>query len=183
MFYNESKKAVINHIITGIIFSAILFGIIFVVRYSDSMQETVTQFEKQKNNYKKMSQAIVDLEMVMGQIDEMMPASYHSRGHREIILLAISDIKSNLRFAEVKIIDFKDEKKEILLPVEISFPVEDYTIMTESIAYIQSFKFPYFVFDDISVNRNKDSTEITCKIMGSMRMPVKRLKKPSGESE
>jgi len=180
MFFIELKKVVRNHLIAGMIFAVIIFVIRFSFRYGDSLHVTVKQFDSQKNNYQKMSKSVVDIENVMAQIDEMLPAGYHSKGHREHILLAISDIKSVLRFAEVKIVDFKDEGSEIVLPVEISFPVEDYTIMTESIAYIQSFKFPYFSFDNINIKRVKDSYEIICKIKGSMRMPVQRLRKPSG---
>ncbi len=177
MFHLESKHAVIRHLIAGAAFALVLFGIIFFSRYSSSLQETVQQFEVQKGNYKKIERAVVDLDDVMNQMDEMIPKGYFSKSHREFILAAISDIKSAMSFAEVKLIDFKDEGKEIVLPIEIKFPVEDYTIMTESIAYVQSFKFPYFIFDDISVERAKDSADINCKIIGSMRMPVRKLRK------
>lgn len=183
MFYNELKKAVMRHLIAGILFSIVIFLIIFLGRYGDSLVVTVKQFDKQKENYTKMSQSVTDLEKVMDQIDAMIPADYYAKGNREFILVAIGNIKSKLRYAEVKILDFKDEGGEIAMPVEINFPVDDYTVMTESIAYIQSFKFPYFIFDGIEVTRSKDNTEITCNIKGSMRMPAGRLSKRSGESE
>lgn len=183
IFYNELKKAVMGHLLGGIVFSIVLFLIIFFGRYGDSLVETVKQFEKQKQNYMLMSKSVTDLETTMDQIDAMIPEDYYSKGNREFILLTIGNIKSRLRYAEVKILDFKDEGGEILMPIEINFPVDDYTVMTESIAYIQSFKFPYFIFDGIEVNRSQDNSEITCSIKGSMRMPAGRLSKRSGESE
>lgn len=182
MFYNELKKAVLKHLIGGIAFAVVLFVIVFSARYGESLVSTVKLFEKQKENYKKMSESVADLEKVMGQIDAMIPADYYDKGNREIILLAIGNIKSKLRYAEVKIEDFKEEGGEISMPMEIHFPVDDYTVMTESIAYIQSYKFPYFIFDGIEVARSKDNSEITCNIKGSMRMPSGRLSKRSGES-
>jgi hypothetical protein len=180
MFYNEIKKAVLWHLLGGVVFSLILFAVIFFVRYEASLQSTVKKFEIQKGNYQKMKQATVDMEKVMGQIDDMMPENYYSKGHRELMLMMIGEIKDNLGNAEVKIIDFKEEGGEISLPVEIKLPVEDYTIMTESIAYIQSFKFPYFLFEDIKIIREK-SSDIICNIRGSVRMPRARLARPSGD--
>jgi CHAT domain-containing protein len=177
MFYFESKRAVLEHLIAGAAFALVIFGIIFMTRYSSSLEDTVKQFDVQKNNYKKIEKAVVDIGAAMDQMDEMIPDDYFSKSHREFILAAIRDIKSTLSFAEVKLIDFTEQDKEIVLPIEILFPVEDYTIMTESIAYVQSFKFPYFIFDDISVERAKDSADINCKILGSMRMPVQKLRK------
>jgi hypothetical protein len=177
MFYLESKKAVLIHLAAGAAFALVLFGIIFCTRYGDSLTETVKQFEIQKNNYKKIEKASIDLENVMGRIDEMIPEGYFSKSHNDLILTAIRDIKSALSFAEIKIIDFNEQKNEIVLPVEITFPVVDYTIMTESIAYIQSFKFPYFIFDDIAIERSQESEDIICKIKGSMRMPRQKLRK------
>jgi hypothetical protein len=180
MFYEEIKKAVLFHLLTGAVFSLVFFAVIFFVRYEASLQGTVKQFEVQKGNYQKMKQASVDIEKVMGQIDATMPDDYFSKGNHELILNVISDIKENLSDAEVKIIDFKEEGGEISLPVEIKFPVEDYTIMTESIAYIQSFKFPYFLFQDVKIVRDSNS-DIICNINGSIRMPRTRLARPSGD--
>ncbi|MDO8281786.1 MAG: hypothetical protein Q7U10_04065 [Thermodesulfovibrionia bacterium] len=183
MFYNELKKAVMRHLIGGIVFAVILFVIIFGGRYGESLVGTVKLFEKQKENYKKMSDSVADLEKVMAQIDAMIPADYYSKTNREFILLSIGNIKSKLKYAEVKIDDFKEEGGEISMPLEIHFPVDDYTVMTESIAYIQSLKFPYFIFDGIEVARSKDNSEITCNIKGSIRLPAGRLSQRSGGSE
>ncbi|MBI4843509.1 MAG: hypothetical protein HY809_04200 [Nitrospirae bacterium] len=178
MYYSELKKAVIGHLIAGVIFAAVLFLMIFSVRYGKSLSEAVVLFEKEKQKHQQMNQAVTDLENVMLAIDEMLPEGYYSRGHRDIILLAIADIKSNLRFADVKVEDFQEANSEIVLPVIIEFPVEDYTVMTESVAYIQSFRFPYFIFDDINIVRDQKTPDIICKIQGSIRMPAGRLSQP-----
>lgn len=180
MFYNEIKKAVLFHLLVGAVFSLVLFAVIFFVRYEANLSSTVKKFEVQKGNYQKMNQASVDMEKVMGQIDATMPENYYSKGNHELMLNVISAIKKNLSDAEVKIIDFNEEGAEISLPVEIKFPVEDYTIMTESIAYIQSFKMPYFLFQDIKIIRDS-SSDIVCNIKGSIRLPRTRLARPSGD--
>lgn len=180
MIYTGLKKTVTFHLISGIILSAIVISVISLSRYENSLLDAISKFELIKTNILKMRQAIANMDSTVRKVNSLLPSGYYSKSHRELMLLALDDIKTSFKGSEITVTNFDEKAGEISLPVGIKIPVDDYVILVNKIGYLQSMKFPQFIIKNILIERGTGALGaviVICNIEGSLRMPVEKLKK------
>lgn len=179
MIYRELKKIIIYHLITGIIFSIILLFVLMLNKYGNSLADTVSRFELIKTNTLKMKHSAADIELRIKHIESLLPADFYTRSPHELIFLALDGIKTTIKGAEITVTNFDERGGEIIIPVNISIPVDSYLQMVNNIGYVQSLNFPFFAIRNIVIEKatGKPSDVIICNIEGSLRMPANGVKK------
>lgn len=178
MIYGELKRPVTFHLIAGIVLSAIIVSVIVLAKYEKSLSDTTKRSGLIRTNALKVEQAVIDTDSAMRKIDGLLPSYYHSRSHKEIMLLALDGIKTAIKGADITVTNFDERGGEIILPVNISIPVDSYLHLVSNIGYLQSMNFPFFAIKNIVIEKaaGKPSDAILCKIEGSLRMPAKKVK-------
>jgi len=178
MIYNELKRPVTFHLIAGIVLSAIIVSAVVIAKYEKSLSDTTKRSGLIRTNALKMEQAVTDMDSVMKKIDSLLPSYYHSRSHKEIILLSLDGIKTTIKSADITVTNFDERGGEIILPVNISIPVHNYVQLVNDIGYLQFLNFPFFAIRNIVIEKatGKPSNAIICRIEGSLKMPAKRVK-------
>lgn len=176
IYYKELKKPVAIHLIAGIVLSTVIIFVIVLAKYEKTLLDTISKFELIKINSSKMKQAAADMDSAMKRVNSQLPPYYYSKSHKEIILLALDEIKTTIKSADITVTNFDDKTGGIILPVNISTTVTDYTQLVNNIGYLQSLNFPYFAIKNILIEKMLEKSVIICKIDGSLRMPAERLK-------
>jgi len=176
MIYSELKRTVTLHLIAGITLGIIIVSVTLLTKYEYSLLDTIRKFELIRINALRMKQTAMDIDSVIKGINNLLPPYYYSKSHKEGILLALDDIKMNIKGANITITDFAPKEGEITLPLNISIPVDDYAVLVNNIGYLQSLNFPYLAVNNIViVKAGGPSGAIICKIDGSLRMPGKEI--------
>lgn len=178
MIYRELKKPFILYLIAGIVLSAIIVSVIVFAKYEKSLLDTKNKLEFIRINASKAEQASIAIDSAIKRINSLLPSYYYSKSHKEIILLALDDIKTTIRGADIAITNFDDKAGEMILPVNISISVNNYVQLVNNIGYLQSLSFPYFDIENMVIENaaGKPLGGTICKIEGSLRMPAERLR-------
>lgn len=176
MISAELKRAAIYHLISGTILSMTILLAIVLNKYEKSLLDTIGRFEHIQMNTIKLHQFSADADLIMRRINDMLPADYASRTHREILLLALDDIKMAFSGSSIIVTNFEEKAGELSLPVSIKFPVNDYTLLVNKIGYLQSLKFPYFTVKSLTIEKATDKEAIISTIEGALKMPVERIR-------
>lgn len=179
MIYGGLKRHVTYQLWAGIALSIIIFFVSILGRYEKSLSQTVGRLEVVRVNAQKMKQDVAQMESLMRRIDALLPADYNSRSHREIILLALDDIKMAVKGGEITVTNFEDKVGELSLQTNIIMPVNNWTSLVNDVKYLSSKRFPYFRIKNVVVEAKDGSKTTTsaliCKIEGSIKMPAERL--------
>jgi len=177
MIYSELKRTVTLHLIAGITLGIIIVSVTLLTKYEYSLLDTIRKFELIRINALRMKQTAMDIDSVIKGINNLLPPYYYSKSHKEGILLALDDIKMNIKGANITITDFAPKEGEITLPLNISIPVDDYAVLVNNIGYLQSLNFPYLAINNIVIAKagGPSGAIIICKIDGSLRMPGKEI--------
>ncbi len=177
MIYTGLKKTVTFHLIAGIILSAIIISVISLSRYENSLLDAVSKVELIKTNTLRMKQAAANMDSTIKKINSLLPNDYYSKSPRELLLLALDDIKTSFKGSEITVTNFDEKAGEISLPVSIKIPVDDYVMLVNMVVALQSMKIPQFAIKNIVVERRTDARgAIIINIEGLLRMPAERLK-------
>lgn len=195
MDYTELERPVKKHMWTGIILSLVVALSLLLAKYEKNLSETIGKFEIIRTNTAKMKEATEKMSMAMNFVTTKLPSGYYSRSHREFLLLALDDIKTTLKNSDVTITGFDEKPGELSLPLNISVPVADYTVLVNQIGYLQSLKFPHFTIRRISIEKSSGGSSgsgvpqtaqhpvsetasgvIICKIEGALKMPSEKLR-------
>lgn len=179
MIYNELRKAVSYHLWAGIALSIVIISVSILGRYEKSLLQTMGRIEVVSINMQKMNQDIAQMDSLVKRINALLPSEYESKSHREIMLLALDDIRMNIKGAEIKVASFEDKEGELSLQANIVIPVSDWTLLVNEIRYLQSLRFPYFGIKNIVIEeKDVSKTEAgapACKIEGYLKMPAEKL--------
>ena len=177
MIYSELKRTVTLHLIAGITLGIIIVSVTLLTKYEYSLLDTIRKFELIRINALRMKQTAMDIDSVIKGINNLLPPYYYSKSHKEGILLALDDIKMNIKGANITITDFAPKEGEITLPLNISIPVDDYAVLVNNIGYLQSLNFPYLAINNIVIAKagGPSGAIIICKIDGSLRMSGKEI--------
>ena len=177
MIYSELKRTVTLHLIAGITLGIIIVSVTLLTKYENSLLDTIRKLELIRINALRMKQTAMDIDSVIKGINNLLPPYYYSKSHKEGILLALDDIKMNIKGANITITDFAPKEGEITLPLNISIPVDDYAVLVNNIGYLQSLNFPYLAVNNIVIAKagGPSGAIIICKIDGSLRMPGKEI--------
>jgi len=177
MIYSELKRTVTLHLIAGITLGIIIVSVTLLTKYEYSLLDTIRKFELIRINALRMKQTAMDIDSVIKGINNLLPPYYYSKSHKEGILLALDDIKMNIKGANITITDFAPKEGEITLPLNISIPVDDYAVLVNNVGYLQSLNFPYLAINNIVIAKagGPSGAIIICKIDGSLRMPGKEI--------
>jgi len=178
MIYVDLRKTLSRYIIAGIILSVDIIFIIILNRYESSLLDDSSRFDLIRINAVRVKQSIAEMDSAMKKIRKMLPSDYDSRTHRELILLALDDIKINFKGSEITVTNFEEKEGKISLPVNIKIPVNSYTALVKKVGYLQSLRFPNFVFKGLIIEKASDKDEgvIILRIEGSLKMPIERLR-------
>jgi len=173
--------AVSYHIITGIVLSVAIILAVALNRYENSFLDATGRFDLIRINAVRVKQSIAEMDSAMKKIRAMLPPDYDSRTHRELVLLALDDIKINFKGSEITVTNFEEKDGEISLPVNIKTPVDNYTVLVKRTGYLQSLRFPHFVIKGLTIEKASDKEGvIILKIEGSLKMPIERLRTDRG---
>lgn len=178
MIYNYLNKALKYYLIAGIALCLVIIAILLLGKYEKSLSAAVTKQENIRINIVKIEQAIKDMDSTVKKIDALLPTDYSSRSHRELLLLVLDDFKKIFKRSEITVMRFEEKEGELFLPVNIKFPIDDYSILLQNIGYLQSMKAPHFTIKQLSIEEtvDKQANVVICVIEGLLKMPVERLK-------
>lgn len=181
MIYAELRKAVSHHIIAGIILSIAIILTVVLNRYENSLLDAAGRLDLIKINEVRVKQSIAEIDSAMKRIRAMLPPDYDSRTHRELVLLALDDIKINFKGSEITVTNFEEKDGGISLPVNIKIPVDNYTVLVKRAGYLQSLRFPHFVIKGLTIEKASDKEGvIILRIEGSLKMPLEKLRTGRG---
>ena len=179
MIYAELKKTATRCLMAGIILSAIIISVVSLSKYENSLSDAISRFELIKINTLKMKQATANMDSTIKKINSLLPDDYYSKSHRELMLLALDDIKTSFTGSEITVTNFDERAGEISLPVSIKIPADDYVMLVNKVGSLQTMKFPQFTIKNIVVGRGTATIGaiiMICNIDGSLRMPAEKLK-------
>lgn len=177
MIYAELRKTVTHHLIAGAILSVTIIFATVLDRYESSLLDAIGRFELIRINTVRLKQSAVEIDSVKKKIAAMLPPDYASKTHRELILLALDDIKMTFKGSEITVTNFEDKAGELSLPVNIKIPVDNYTVLVKRIGYLQSLRFPHFVIKNMTIEKASDKEGvIVSKIEGLLKMPLEELR-------
>jgi hypothetical protein len=161
----------------GVFLSIIIFFAILLIKYQNSLLEAIEKSELIRINTLKMKQATKHMDSTIEKINNLLPMNYSSASHRELLLLALDDIKMTIRESEITVTNFEEKDGSIFLPVVIKFPVNDYVVLIRMIGYLQSMNFPSFSIKNILIGSKAEGQIefILCTIEGSLQMPAEKL--------
>jgi hypothetical protein len=179
MIYTRLKKTVTYHLIAGIALSAVIITLILLSKYENSLLDAIGRFELIRVHAFQMKQAAADMDSLMKKVSAMLPPDYNSKNHRELLLLALDDIKTTFKGSEIIVTRLDEKTGELFLPVTIKFHFDNYSMLVSRIGYLQSMKFPQFTIKNILIERTEDKqigAILLCKIEGLLKMPAESLK-------
>lgn len=181
MIYAELRKAISHYIIAGIILSIAIILMVVLNRYEDSLLDAVGRLDLININAVRIKQSIAEMDSVMKRIRAMLPPDYDSRTHRELLLLALDDIKINFKGSEITVTNFEERDGEISLPVNIKTQIDNYAALVRRVGYLQSPSFPHFVIKGLTIEKASDKEGvIILRIEGSLKIPLEKLRTGRG---
>lgn len=175
MIYSELERTITRHLVAGITLSVIIFSVIALGKYKNSLLDATSRSELIRINALKMKENTIHMDSVIKRMNSLLPHDYYSKSHRELLLLALDNIKMTIKGSVITVTNFDEKADEITLPVNISIPVDDYVSLVNNIGYLQSMRFPHFVIKNVVMERAADSGTIICRIDGLLKMPGKEI--------
>ncbi len=178
MIYAQLKKTIIYHLISGITLSAVVIALLLLNKYDNNFIDAIGKYQLIRINAYKMKQAMADMDSAMNRINTVLPSEYGSKSHRELLLFTLDDIKMAFKGSEIAVTHFDEKEGELFLPVNISFPFDDYSMALKRIGYLQSMKIPQFKIKHVGIDSgaDKQTKVVLCKIDGFLKMPLEGLK-------
>lgn len=182
MAYGTLRKTAIYHLLAGLALSIVLVVVTALYRYERGLLADSKRIEAVRVSALKLKEETARLEALKKRIDVILPSEYNSKSHRELMLLALDSIRTNLEKSEVKVSNFEEAGGELSLKTNLTIPVEDWNILLKKLYYLQNIQtrgLPFFDIKNLVIKTG--GTEAAgglpvCTLEGSLKMPIERLK-------
>lgn len=182
MAYGNLGRTAIYHLLAGLALSIVFIVVLTLYRYERSLLTHSKRIEAVRMNTIKLSEETTILDALKKKIDVMLPSEYNSKSHRELMLLALDGIKTNIKMSEVKVSNFEEAGGEVSLKANLTIPVNDWNIFLKDLHYLQNLQIrglPFFDIKSILIKAGGAESSgglPVCAIEGSFKMPVERLR-------
>ncbi len=179
MAYGNLGRTAIYHLLAGIALSIMFIVVLTLYRYERSLLTHSKRIEAVTMNTLKLSEETAILDALKKKIDVMLPSEYNSKSHRELMLLALDGIKTNIKKSEIKVSNFEDAGGELSLKTNLTIPVNDWNILLKDIQYLQTPRLPSFDIKSLLIKAGGAESSgglPVCAIEGSFKMPAERLR-------
>lgn len=179
MIYIKLKKYLLWYMLSGFLLAAVIILISLINMYHSSVSTAVAQMNQIKANVSDMRQSIEDIDSAMKKITSLLHKNYPDKSHKELLMLAIDDIKMIFKDGEITITGFEEKEGELLLGINIKANITNYKKFVSDVEYLQNLRFPSFHFKTIMIEKpvDKKSDDIlSCKIEGILKIPSAKIK-------
>ena len=170
----QITKYIRYNLAIGIFASLVVFSTLALNKYIDSLDDTVNKLETVKINLSKMAAESQKIDMVLSKIKgSFLPPDFYTKPADYQIFRAVDDLKSRFASSDVAITNIEDKGNLLVLPVNITGNVKNYTDFINEVGYLSGLKFPFFSINSVSLfkKEEKDRTVVSYTISGMFRMP------------
>ncbi len=173
MKYILLDRTINQYLIAGTVLSVLIFVMLLLNNYKQSLDYALKSFSRITANKVKMDKSVEDMDRIKQAVDIALPAG-SSLDAEEVILLTLDKIEKRINGGKIVIRDISKENGEVVLPVTIEMVVDDFSTLADSVARLQSFVFPYIVFNDLAISRDQSrgyKGVVTCTIDAALTFP------------
>jgi ACT domain-containing protein len=159
------------YIAFGVVFAAIVSGIVVLKKYEWSLSDTLKKVQTASSNLYKMKEAAEDIDAVIKEAEKIITAEFREKSPEELVLTALDAIKSKMKDAEVAGTAIEYKGNEARIPVTIKAMSRDYKTIVNNVGYLQSWRFPFFAVESVSIEKSKDKDRagLSYEIKGALR--------------
>lgn len=170
-YFKYLKSRFPFYIISGTVFSLLVFSLVLLNRYNGYLSGTLGDMESINVKKIRVREYIREIDSLEVYFRDNFGMEVIDRNSEKFLFQAIDDLKAHMQDAVVTVTKFEKSNHGKELPVEILAPMKNYKMVTDYIGYIESFKIPDFKIRNISVSRDQ-SGNVMLGIKGSFIMPV-----------
>jgi len=170
IYFPYLKKSFPLYIASGLILAFTLFALSIAHKYNDHLSQALSDLQNMNIKIVKVKEEIRKIDSILKQIQDSYQLDLKNTDHDGLIFHSLDKLKSRFNDAMIRIGKFDKSGGNRELPLEIRVPMEDYSMILDSIEYIESFRIPAIEIDQISISP-EETGGIVLYIKGDFIMP------------
>ena len=166
------KKLLFYYVISALFATILISGAVLTEAYITSLSDTLNKFQTLKINSIKMKEASRKAGETFATIRSAFLSYDKTETTEGILLTTVDSMKARMKSADITVTNFEKKGSEIVLPVIVTGPIQDYTDFINHIAYLQSLSSPIFDIAGVTLSEQSDekSAAINYEIRGTLKM-------------
>lgn len=169
-YFTYIKKGLPLYIVSSIVLALAVFSLITVHRYNRRLDDTISVIKEISQKKHIVKNEIDKSAALIKFIREDLDADMAQANPERLLFHALDDIKSNLPNALIIVSRFEETGNKNELPVEIEAGMDNYRMILDYVAYIESFRIPDFKVTRLAVSKGQTGG-VVLKITGVLLIP------------
>jgi len=164
------------HLVAGVFCSLVFLTFLLLEKYNAHLESETEKLSIVQTNFDQMIKTVDQIDLTLDKVRAVLPADYEERSNRELMFMALDEMRSVLKGADIMVSDFVEnpELKEIRIPINIFVPLKTYRAMLENTGYLQSLKFPFLTINGIRIEKT-ESHGTAYNINSILRIPMRKF--------
>ena len=159
---------------SSILFLAALSGSLLFRGYRSSLDAEVKSLSDLNASFSKEQTTLKDLNSRLREITSVLPSAISDESSSKYLCAGLDTIKSTLPKAQLSIGNLESRGDEVVMPVTISGPLNDYTAFVQAISHLQDMRFPFFTVSALNMKagqQEKGRGPVSYELRGIVRTP------------
>lgn len=169
-YFTYIKKGLPLYIAGSIVLALAVFSLITVHRYNRHLDDTISVIKEISLKKQMVKNEIDKTAALIKYIREDLDADMTQANPERLLFHALDDIKSNLPNALITVSRFEETANRYELPVEIEAGMDNYKMILNYVAYIETFRIPDFKITRLAISKGQTGG-IVLKITGILIIP------------
>lgn len=117
-----------------------------------------------------MQTTVNDMETSLKLIRELLPIQPTVRFGEERIYALLDSLRVRYPSAVIQVEALQESGDELVIPVRINFRELTYSSLVQEIGYLESLRFPFFEFKELTLVGGQRAGSVSCGITGALQI-------------
>ena len=171
--HEKLRRLYRRFVVAALLFFVCLSSAILFDKYHESLQETVDKLYKLKGGFSRVDMAIKEINAWLPDISATIPSDIFRESSEKYLYIGLDEVQMRVGNADISLAVLENKDDELRLPVVITGPLADYQRFVSNVGYLESMRFPFFAFTNLSVSRQEKegANVVLYEIQGVLTVP------------
>lgn len=170
-YFNYIKRKLPFYLVSGVILALTLFSLLMIHKYNNHLENALDGIRDIRLKKDLLKKEIEKTDTLIRYIRDDLDVDMTRANPERLMFRALDDMKANLRDAIITASPYEETGNKNELPVELEAGMENYKMVLEYVAFIESFSIPDFEIRRLAITKG-GAGGVVLKIEGILIVPL-----------